>query len=98
MSADTLTRADLAEAIKRNVGLSGNDSAKLVEQMLGAMTDALASGDNVKVSGFGTFALRDKVARTGRNPKTGVEAPIAARRVLTFRASGLLRDQVKSSA
>lgn len=98
MPADTLTRADLAEAIKRNVGLSGNDSAKLVEQILGAMTDALASGDNVKVSGFGTFVLRDKVARTGRNPKTGVEVPIAPRRVLTFRASGLLRDQVKSSA
>jgi integration host factor subunit alpha len=96
MSADTLTRADLAEAIKRNVGLSGNGSAKLVDQILGAMADALANGENVKLTGFGTFVLRDKTARIGRNPTTGVEAPIAPRRVLTFRASGMLRDRIKA--
>jgi len=96
MSADTLTRSDLADAIKRDVGLSGNDSAKLVEQILAAMSDALASGKNVKLSGFGTFVLRDKTARTGRNPKTGVEVPIAPRRVLTFRASEMLRDRIKA--
>ncbi len=98
MSTDTLTRADLAEAIKREVGLSGNDSAKLVDQILGAMGDALARGDNVKLSGFGTFLLRDKNARVGRNPKTGVEVPIAPRRVLTFRASNMLRDRIAASS
>jgi integration host factor subunit alpha len=97
MSVDTLTRAELAAAIKRDVGLSGNDAAKLVDQILAAMTDAVARGDNVKVSGFGTFVLRDKPARIGRNPKTGVEVPITPRRVLTFRASGMLRDRIKSS-
>jgi integration host factor subunit alpha len=96
MSTDTLTRADLAEAIKRNVGLSGNDSAKLVDQILDAMGDALGKGKNVKLSGFGTFVLRDKTARIGRNPKTGVEVPIAPRRVLTFRASDMLRDRINA--
>ena len=96
MSADTLTRADLAEAIKRHVGLSGIDSAKLVDQVLSSMGDALAKGENVKVSGFGTFALREKTARIGRNPKTGVEVPIAPRRVLTFRASEMLRDRINA--
>jgi integration host factor subunit alpha len=96
MSADTLTRADLAEAIKRDVGLSGISSAKLVDQILSAMGDALAKGENVKVAGFGTFALRDKTARIGRNPKTGVEVPIAPRRVLTFRASEMLRDRINA--
>lgn len=98
MSADTLTRADLADAIRREVGLSGNDSAKLVDQILGAMGDALAKGDNMKLSGFGTFLLRDKNARLGRNPKTGVEVPIAPRRVLTFRASNMLRDRIAASS
>ncbi len=70
------------------------DSAKLVEQILGHMCDALAEGENVKISGFGTFVLRNKGERVGRNPKTGVEVPIAPRRVLTFRASQMMRERI----
>ncbi|MGN6278291.1 MAG: integration host factor subunit alpha [Sphingomonas sp.] len=90
----TLTRADLAESLHRKVGLSRAESADLVEQVLGHMSDALAKGENVKISGFGTFVLRDKGQRIGRNPKTGVEVPIAPRRVLTFRASQMMRDRI----
>jgi len=95
MSADdTLTRADLADALHSRVGLSRADSAQLVEGILSQMSDALARGENVKISGFGSFVLRDKAERIGRNPKTGVEVPIAPRRVLTFRASQSLRAQI----
>ena len=90
----TLTRADLAESLHKNVGLSKAESSKLVESILDHMTDALAKGENVKISGFGSFLLRDKSARIGRNPKTGVEVPIAPRRVLTFRASQMMRERV----
>ncbi len=90
----TLTRADLAEALHRQVGLSRADSARLVEQILEKMCNALSRGENVKISGFGTFVLRDKGERVGRNPKTGVEVPIAPRRVLTFRASQMMRDRI----
>lgn len=92
--AGTLTRADLAEAVHRQVGLSRTDSAAMVEQILDSMSVALEKGENVKISGFGSFVLRDKGERIGRNPKTGVEVPIAPRRVLTFRASQLLREQI----
>ena len=92
--AGTLTRADLADALHRDVGLSRMDSAKLVEQILGHMCNALAEGENVKISGFGTFVLRNKGGRVGRNPKTGVEVPIAPRRVLTFRASQMMRERI----
>ncbi len=92
--AGTLTRADLADALHRDVGLSRMDSAKLVEQILGHMCNALAEGENVKISGFGTFVLRNKGERVGRNPKTGVEVPIAPRRVLTFRASQMMRERI----
>lgn len=92
--AGTLTRADLAEALHREVGLSRADSAKQVEQILESMCAALSRGENVKISGFGTFVLRDKGERIGRNPKTGVEVPIAPRRVLTFRASQTMRDRI----
>ena len=95
--AGTLTRADLSEALHRQVGLSRADSARLVEQMLDMLGDALAKGENVKISGFGTFVLRDKGERIGRNPKTGVEVPIAPRRVLTFRASQMMRDRIVAS-
>jgi integration host factor subunit alpha len=78
----------------REVGLSRTDSARLVEQIIDNMCDALAKGENVKISGFGTFVLRDKGQRIGRNPKTGVEVPIAPRRVLTFRASQMMRDRI----
>ncbi|MFW2850578.1 integration host factor subunit alpha [Sphingomonas sp. TX0543] len=95
--AGTLTRADLSEALHRQVGLSRADSSRLVEQVLDLLCDALARGDNVKISGFGTFVLRDKGQRVGRNPKTGVEVPIAPRRVLTFRASQMMRERIVSA-
>jgi integration host factor subunit alpha len=90
----TLTRADLAEVLHRDVGLSRADSANLVEQILRHMCEALSNGQNVKISGFGSFVLRDKGERIGRNPKTGIEVPIAPRRVLTFRASQMMRDRI----
>jgi len=96
-TAGTLTRADLAESLHREVGLSRADAARLVEQVLGHMCEALAQGQNVKISGFGSFILRDKGERVGRNPKTGVEVPIAPRRVLTFRASQMMRDRIVSA-
>ena len=92
----TLTRADLSEEVHREVGLSRADSASVVEQVLEHVCAALATGENVKISGFGSFILREKGQRIGRNPKTGVEVPIAARRVLTFRASQMLRDRIVS--
>jgi integration host factor subunit alpha len=92
--AGTLTRADLAESLHKRIGLSRADSSRMVEQILTTMCDALAAGENVKISGFGTFVLRDKGERIGRNPKTGVEVPIAPRRVLTFRASQMMRDRI----
>lgn len=90
----TLTRADLAEAVHREVGLSRSDSSAMIEQILSNICGALSGGHNVKISGFGSFVLRDKGERIGRNPKTGIEVPIAPRRVLTFRASQLLRDHI----
>ncbi len=94
----TLTRADLAEALHREVGLSRADSAEVVEQVLACMCESLSNGENVKISGFGTFVLRDKGERVGRNPKTGVEVPIAPRRVLTFRASQMMRDRIAAAS
>ena len=93
-SVSTLTRADLADSINRKMGLSRADSLGMVEAILDKMSDALADGENVKISGFGTFLLRDKSERVGRNPKTGVEVPITSRRVLTFRASQMLKDRI----
>jgi integration host factor subunit alpha len=90
----TLTRADLADVVHRRLGLSRAESASLVERVLHHMCHALSEGANVKVSGFGTFILRDKGERVGRNPKTGVEVPIAPRRVMTFRASQIMRDRI----
>lgn len=94
MTSKTLTRMDLGEAVFNEVGLSRNESAALVESVLGHMSDALAEGNSVKISSFGTFSVRDKNARVGRNPKTGEEVPILPRRVLTFRPSHLMKDQV----
>ncbi|MBH1992517.1 MAG: integration host factor subunit alpha [Sphingomonadaceae bacterium] len=93
----TLTRADLAESLNRHVGLSRAEAATLVESILDHMSGALERGENVKISSFGTFVLRDKTQRMGRNPKTGVEVPIEPRRVLTFRASQTMRDRVASA-
>jgi integration host factor subunit alpha len=96
-SVGTLTRAELAESINRKMGLSRAESLAMVESILGKMCDAMAEGENVKISGFGTFVLRDKNQRIGRNPKTGVEVPITPRRVLTFRASQILKDRIVSA-
>jgi len=90
----TLTRADLADVVHRRLGLSRAESASLVERVLHHMCASLSDGENVKISGFGTFILRDKGQRVGRNPKTGVEVPIAPRRVMTFRASQIMRDRI----
>ena len=96
-SMKTLTRADLADAINRRLGLSRSESLAMVESILDMMSDALADGENVKISGFGTFLLRDKTERLGRNPKTGIEVPITPRRVLTFRASKMLKERVSKA-
>ncbi len=93
-SNGTLTRADLADSVNRHVGLSRAEAANMIESILDHMSTALEHGENVKISSFGTFVLRDKTERMGRNPKTGVEVPIAPRRVLTFRASQTMRDRV----
>jgi integration host factor subunit alpha len=96
MSGKTLTRMDLSESVFREVGLSRNESADLVESVLDNISNALVNGENVKISSFGTFSIRDKTERIGRNPKTGEEVPIRPRRVLTFRPSHLMKDRVSN--
>jgi integration host factor subunit alpha len=95
--AGTLTRADLADVVHNEIGLSRSESASIVERILHHMCASLSEGQNVKISGFGSFILRDKGERIGRNPKTGVEVPIAPRRVLTFRASQIMRERVSGA-
>ncbi len=94
MAGNTVTRADLAEAVFREVGLSRNESARLVESVLKLVMDGLAGGDSVKISSFGSFSVRMKGQRIGRNPKTGEEVPILPRKVLVFRASHVLKDRI----
>lgn len=94
MTGKTLTRMDLSEAVFREVGLSRNESAQLVEAVLQYMSDALVAGEQVKISSFGTFSVRAKKQRMGRNPKTGEEVPISPRRVLSFRPSHLMKERV----
>jgi len=94
MGERTVTRMDLSEAVFREVGLSRNESAGLVESVLAHISDALVRGEQVKISSFGTFSVRQKAARVGRNPKTGEEVPIHPRRVLTFRPSHLMKERV----
>ena len=91
---NTVTRAQLTETIYTQVGLSRNESADLLEVVLARMSAALEAGESVKISGFGTFSVRQKGRRIGRNPKTGVEVPILPRRVLVFRPSQVLRAHV----
>ncbi len=98
MTNKTLTRADLSEAVYHEVGLSRNESALLVDTVLEEVSLALARGEPVKISAFGTFELRQKRERIGRNPKTGKEVPITPRRVLVFRASHLLKDRLNSKS
>jgi len=93
----TVTRADLAEAVYREIGLSRSESSILVESMIGHISGALQRGENVKLAGFGTFSLRDKKERMGRNPKTGEDVPITSRRVLVFKPSQVLKERVDSS-
>ena len=94
---NTVTRAQLAETIYSQVGLSRNDSAELLEAILERVSRALEAGESVKISGFGTFSVRQKGRRIGRNPKTGVEVPILPRRVLVFRPSQVLRGRVNGT-
>lgn len=94
MAGRTITRADLSEAVYEKVGLSRSESAQLVEMILAEMLETLERGENVKLSSFGSFVLRDKRERVGRNPKTGVEAVIEARRVLVFRPSPIMKQRV----
>ncbi|MCW2275991.1 integration host factor subunit alpha [Rhodoblastus acidophilus] len=94
----TITRSDLAEALFRRIGLSRMESAQLVEMVISEISDAIARGENVKLSSFGTFLQRDKRERVGRNPKTGVEARITPRRVLVFRASHIMRARMNGDA
>ncbi len=97
MSTATVTRADLAEAVYREIGLSRSESSELVESVIDHVCSALLRGETVKLAGFGTFSLRDKKERMGRNPKTGEEVPITSRRVLVFKPSQILRERVDSS-
>ena len=97
MESRTLTRADLAEAVYEEVGLSRNESSDLVEAVLDEISDALVKGDGVKISSFGSFSVREKGERIGRNPKTGVEVPILPRKVLVFRASHVLKDRINGN-
>lgn len=96
MSNSTLTRADLTEAIYEEVGLSRNESADLVESVLEEVASCLVSGENVKISSFGSFLVRQKNGRMGRNPKTGEEVPIEPRRVLVFRPSQVMKDRINT--
>lgn len=97
MTGKTITRADLGDAVYQEVGLSRNESAQLVEQVLDEICDALVAGQGVKISSFGSFSVRQKGQRTGRNPKTGEEVPILPRKVLVFRASNILKDRINGA-
>jgi integration host factor subunit alpha len=94
LTMGTLTRADLTESVYRNIGLSRNESSDLVEAVLEEICSCLEAGEEVKLSSFGTFSVQSKSERVGRNPKTGIEAVITPRRVLSFRPSHILKDRV----
>ena len=94
MATSTVTRAQLSEAVYQEVGLSRNESAELVENVLDEISDTLVRGETVKISSFGSFSVRQKGERKGRNPKTGEEVPIKPRRVLVFRASNVLKQRI----
>lgn len=94
MEKNATTRSTLSEAVYRNVGLSRNESASLVDSVFTEISKSLINGQDVKISSFGTFIVRNKKERVGRNPKTGEEVPITARQVVTFRASNVLKSEV----
>ncbi|MFC2952383.1 integration host factor subunit alpha [Marinicaulis aureus] len=97
MAGKTITRADLTDAVYRSLGISRNESSAFVERILDEVAQTLEKGETVKISSFGTFSVRDKKLRMGRNPKTGEEVPIEPRRVITFRASHVLKDQINNT-
>lgn len=97
MVSETVTRADLTDAVYRSLGISRNESAQFVERILEEVSLSLEKGETVKISSFGTFTVRAKNERVGRNPKTGEEVPITARRVISFRASHVLKDQINAA-
>ncbi len=92
----TITRADVAESIYEEIGLSRKDSTDILDMILDEIVNELSNGNDVKLSSFGTFSLRDKNARTGRNPKTGVEAVISSRRVISFKPSQTMRKIINA--
>ena len=94
MAGDTITRAQLSEAVYEEVGLSRNESADLVEAVLEEMVSALSDGETVKISSFGSFSIRQKSQRMGRNPKTGKEVPILPRKVIIFKPSHVLKNRI----
>ena len=98
MASKTITRADLSEVVYNTVGLSRGESSQIVETVLDEISDALVRGEDVKLSSFGSFLVRHKNGRIGRNPKTGEEVPIEPRRVLSFRASHVLKDKINKMA
>ena len=97
MAGNTITRSQLSEAVYQEVGLSRNESADLLESVLNKISDTLAGGDSVKISSFGSFSVREKGQRVGRNPKPGEEVPILPRKVLVFRPSQVLKSQIAAS-
>jgi len=92
-----MTKADIVETIYEKVGLSKRESARIVEMIFDIIKGKLENGENVKISGFGSFAVRDKKARRGRNPQTGEEITISARRVLSFKPSNVLRNHINEN-
>ncbi len=94
MAGRTVTRADLSEAVYQKVGLSRIESAALVELVLSEICDKLVQGETVKLSSFGSFVVREKGERIGRNPKTGIEVPIEPRRVMVFKPSNVLKARI----
>jgi integration host factor subunit alpha len=94
MAGRTVTRADLSEAVYQKVGLSRTESSELVERVLSEVCDCLARGETVKLSSFGSFMVRAKGQRVGRNPKTGIEVPIEPRRVMVFKPSNVLKSRI----
>lgn len=98
MAGQTVTRADLCEAVYQKIGLSRTESSKLVESVLDEICDAVARGENVKLSSFGSFVVRDKGERVGRNPKTGVEVPIEPRRVMVFKPSNVMKSRINGQS
>ena len=94
MSNNSLTRLELSDAVVREVGLSRHESMQLVDEVLEHILKALVEGENVKISSFGTFSCKQKKERIGSNPKTGIEAPIIARKVVTFKSSQIMKEKI----